>query len=95
MKSKNHIYGFSFLIILLVIPILYSCNSRENSDQLNEQVAVVLAYPDDERVHSFDAHHTQFPLPARTAYKVLVHTRRFEQFIIAEMFLLSTLFNIS
>jgi len=37
----------------------------------------------DERVHSFDAHHTQFPQRARKAYKVLVHTRRFEQFIIA------------
>jgi LmbE family N-acetylglucosaminyl deacetylase len=52
MKSKKHIYGFSFLIILLVIPILYSCNSRENSDQLNEQVAVVLAHPDDETIIS-------------------------------------------
>ena len=37
----------------------------------------------DERVQAFDAHHTQFPKRARIAYKVLVHTRRTEEFIIS------------
>jgi len=36
-----------------------------------------------QRVKSFDAHHTQFPKRARIAYRVLVHTRKTEQFIIA------------
>ena len=37
----------------------------------------------DQRVQAFDAHHTQFPKGARVAYKVLVHTRRTEEFIIS------------
>ena len=37
----------------------------------------------DQRVQAFDAHHTQFPKRARSAYKVLVHTRKTEEFIIA------------
>ena len=37
----------------------------------------------DERVKAFEAHHTQFPKRARIAYRVLVHTRKTEEFIIA------------
>lgn len=37
----------------------------------------------EQRIQSFDAHHTQFPKRARVAYRVLVHTRKTEQFIIA------------
>ena len=37
----------------------------------------------DARVQAFGAHHTQFPKRARIAYKVLVHTRRTEEFIIS------------
>ncbi|NQT62319.1 MAG: PIG-L family deacetylase [Candidatus Marinimicrobia bacterium] len=36
-----------------------------------------------QRVHAFDAHHTQFPRRARIAYKVLAHTRKTEEFIIS------------
>lgn len=38
---------------------------------------------DDERVQAFNAHHTQFPKRARIAYKVLVHARRTEEYVIA------------
>jgi len=37
----------------------------------------------DEKVNAFDAHHTQFPKPARVAYNLLVHARITEEFIIA------------
>lgn len=52
MKTKKHIYRSSVLIILLVIPVLHSCNSGEKTNQINERVAVVLAHPDDETIIS-------------------------------------------
>jgi hypothetical protein len=36
-----------------------------------------------QRVQSFDAHHTQFSKRVRIAYKIFVHSRKTEQFIIA------------
>lgn|GEM_PF-1684680 len=52
MKTKRHNYRFIFLVILLVIPILFSCNSGVDNYQLNEQICVVLAHPDDETIIS-------------------------------------------
>ena len=37
----------------------------------------------DERVRAFNAHYTQFPKQARVAYKLLVHARRTEEFIVS------------
>jgi len=48
MYSKKQIYIF----VLCIIPILFACNSEENTETINENICVVLAHPDDETIIS-------------------------------------------